>query len=507
VQNDAVRTKIDRAPPQAAGPGPHAISSAHPGYGIDLLDRSAGTGLPSQLKAGVESLSGLPLDDVRVHYDSHKPASIQAQAYTQGSEIHLGPGQERHLPHEAWHVIQQKQGRVTAPLQAKGLRVNVDRGLEREADVMGQRADQLSRAMPMHGTDGMDRPVATMRRPHASRASDIIQGYFVQDFQAVRDGKWRQADDLTVATREGYPNHQLYAKAGKVAAANQKLKAANSGIELVETATKRDFYGIDWWLKTPLEVSSLVKVEAKNKGNNTQGDGMLLYADCGRSNAVVVGDSNRQAVYDKPGGAAASKVPGSPASMKIAIAKAFMEHQSKAEPDVFEWLKITLALDAAKQKELELQPILLEWSNATTETEKKTATTKYFAKLDDVAAKYWAYYNTLPETTRDQVDKNLKINRYAKPDVGQGYTISSGGPSAGKATWNFHWGGVVMTTDDGKDTAVLENYATGNPDEQNKLWTFELYGTEKKGQTFHEQHQGTLQHGKTPTTMAIEKVP
>lgn len=32
--------------------------------------------------------------------------------YSQGTDIHIGPGQEKHLPHEAWHVVQQKQGRV-----------------------------------------------------------------------------------------------------------------------------------------------------------------------------------------------------------------------------------------------------------------------------------------------------------------------------------------------------------------------------------------------------------
>ncbi|MEM7041075.1 MAG: DUF4157 domain-containing protein [Bacteroidota bacterium] len=36
----------------------------------------------------------------------------QAHAYDQGTDIHIGPGQEKHLPHEAWHVVQQKQGRV-----------------------------------------------------------------------------------------------------------------------------------------------------------------------------------------------------------------------------------------------------------------------------------------------------------------------------------------------------------------------------------------------------------
>jgi len=59
------------------------------------------TGLPDQLKSGIESLSGMSMDHVRVHYNSDKPAQLQAHAYAQGSEIHLGSGQERHLPHEA----------------------------------------------------------------------------------------------------------------------------------------------------------------------------------------------------------------------------------------------------------------------------------------------------------------------------------------------------------------------------------------------------------------------
>jgi hypothetical protein len=98
------------------------------------------TGLPDSLKAGVENLSGYSLDDVKVHYSSAKPAQLQAHAYAQGAEIHLAPGQEKHLPHEAWHVVQQKQGRVRATMQLKGVGVNDDSALEREADVMGERA-------------------------------------------------------------------------------------------------------------------------------------------------------------------------------------------------------------------------------------------------------------------------------------------------------------------------------------------------------------------------------
>lgn len=98
-------------------------------------------GLPGALRRGIESLSGLAMDDVRVHRDSPRPAALGALAYTEGTEIHLGPGQDRHLPHEAWHVVQQKQGRVLGRRQAAGTRpIDQDATLEREADVMGARA-------------------------------------------------------------------------------------------------------------------------------------------------------------------------------------------------------------------------------------------------------------------------------------------------------------------------------------------------------------------------------
>ncbi len=98
------------------------------------------TGLPDNLKSGIENLSGHSMDDVNVHYNSAKPAQLNAHAYAQGTDIHLGAGQEKHLPHEAWHVVQQKQGRVKPTMQMQGVNVNDDTGLEKEADVMGGKA-------------------------------------------------------------------------------------------------------------------------------------------------------------------------------------------------------------------------------------------------------------------------------------------------------------------------------------------------------------------------------
>ncbi|GAX37248.1 eCIS core domain-containing protein [Nodularia sp. NIES-3585] len=112
--------------------------------GVSQVQPENQTRLPNNLKAGIENLSGIGIDDVRVHYNSSKPAHLKALAYTQGTDIHIAPGQEQHLPHEAWHVVQQKQGRVKPTMQMKGnVNVNDDEGLEKEADVMGGKANRM----------------------------------------------------------------------------------------------------------------------------------------------------------------------------------------------------------------------------------------------------------------------------------------------------------------------------------------------------------------------------
>jgi hypothetical protein len=125
-QRGAIWHALQRKAAESAAPGP----SSSPGA----------SGLPASLQAGIETLSGIAMGDVRVHRNSSEPARLGALAYAQGTDIHLGPGQERHLPHEAWHVVQQKQGRVTPTVQLKGVALNESAALEAEADAMGSMA-------------------------------------------------------------------------------------------------------------------------------------------------------------------------------------------------------------------------------------------------------------------------------------------------------------------------------------------------------------------------------
>ena len=114
----------------------HSSRQQHP-----VQKKENNTGLPDNLKSGIENLSDYLMDDVRVHYNSDKPAQLQAHAYAQGTDIHLASSQEKQLPHEAWHVVQQKQGRVKPTMQKKGkVNINDDTALEKEADMMGAKA-------------------------------------------------------------------------------------------------------------------------------------------------------------------------------------------------------------------------------------------------------------------------------------------------------------------------------------------------------------------------------
>ena len=180
------------------------------------------TGLPDNLKTGMENLSGISLDDVKVHRNSDKPTQLQAHAYAQGTDIYLGPGQEKHLPHEAWHVVQQKQGRVKPTMQMKGgLNVNDNDGLEKEADLMGSIA-LLSKTEDTPLTSGIpvqakviQRRIPTMNREFITANKDMaveILAHALQNFsepellhliQQTTNPTWWDVPAIVGALEEG----------------------------------------------------------------------------------------------------------------------------------------------------------------------------------------------------------------------------------------------------------------------------------------------------------------
>jgi hypothetical protein len=177
------------------------------------------TGMPDALKSGIEALSGMDLSDVRVHTNSAQPAQLNALAYAQGNDIHVAPGQEQHLPHEAWHVVQQRQGRVQPTMQLAGVAVNDSAALESEADVMGARAlqrrtpAQLKKVSDDHVGDDLVHPQAerlfsegTMdwwqNLPLASKVKGAVRDATIKDgrdnidYQQLRNTTLKNAQGL-----------------------------------------------------------------------------------------------------------------------------------------------------------------------------------------------------------------------------------------------------------------------------------------------------------------------
>lgn len=175
-----------------------------------------GNGLPAGLRSGIERLSGLAMDDVNVHYNSAKPAQLQALAYAQGSDIHVGPGQEKHLPHEAWHVVQQKQGRVQPTLQLQGTAVNDDASLEEEADRMGAQAALVTQREPA--------PLAAK----TAAASGPVQAIMsVADFQNATPGAFLMPRSAVKTIDTALGNYIIASGAGKAAALNALIGVIN----------------------------------------------------------------------------------------------------------------------------------------------------------------------------------------------------------------------------------------------------------------------------------------
>ena len=138
-----IQAKQSRLPPIQAKKGfANELKSMTKNASWEEAKTGAATSLPDSMKTNMEQMGGVDLSDVKVFPNSEKPAQLKADAYAQGNEIHLSNGQ--HLGHEAWHVVQQKQGRVTPTIQANnGAQINADPALEKEADDMGAKAIQM----------------------------------------------------------------------------------------------------------------------------------------------------------------------------------------------------------------------------------------------------------------------------------------------------------------------------------------------------------------------------
>jgi hypothetical protein len=553
--------------------------------------------LPAPVQRKMEDAFDFDFSSVRVHQGGEAQA-MGAHAFTQGTDVHFAPGQydpasargQELIGHELAHVVQQSEGRVQATTQMKGVGLNDDSSLEREADDWGARAAR---------GESVDRGGSAASASSASGAP--VQRF--KDFAASgeedssKQTHWanstplRVADDGTAAVAQDSiaGSQELYVLPNRLSGANAALKAANAPLTLVK-ASGSVSGGIPGSLDLGADTLERVKpVEVSNPKKTKE-----IPDDCGNAARTVTGTiadkKQLHAEYTGKDGTKHVTAATDPEMMKYeimvdhfgdkiagaktvlkdveaALAKTSAEY-GKAEPYFEDLNKLNAsvekaktateaivadynALKAAHQKKVDA----VEAGGASDKADQIKALEADFnkkkaalqAKLDvakkaydDANKKYQAFldkkvgaktvrdlliayfdaakvsnalidtimgpYNNMSATDQEAFDEKVGINRFANPDVGEAYTISSGGAAkSDRPTWNFHWGGVIMKA--AGDNITMENYA-GN---QTNEWYFQMYGVPTKsnkhlGQTFQEQHRDIhAQHGTTPTTLSTEK--
>lgn len=367
------------------------------------------------------------------------------EAFTEGTRTHFASAQPRLevAAHEAAHQLQH-----AGATREGGL------GPERHAHEVARTVAAGDSAEALIGPHGEVVPSAL--RPYTEIPPDK-QG---PDEWPV--GKLaRVAEDGTMVVQQDsiYGSHKLWATKSRIQASNAALAGKGSVVRLKEGGEQMT--GNPPQLNKPGMIGKcmdLVSVEPENTATSTAGTTMEIWADCGRCARDVMGVGGGSGKnYDK-------------------VTATFTEDGKRVKTDASspkamadEIMAKTLGKDA--------------WW--------------------DEAEAGWEKYREMTAAERDAFDREHGINKYVSPGVGEGYTMSTGGKSyPGKRTWNFHWAGVVLSN--GSDHVTLENYAVGYANAVNTDWDFQMYGAANKaGQTFHEQHKASQQHGDAPTTMGV----
>ena len=391
------------------------------------IQRKASSGsLPTDLVHGFAASTGHDLSNVNVHYNSSAPSQVGALAYAQGNDIHLGAGQEQHLAHEAAHVVQQREGRVTANTQVNGMPVNDNKGLESEADSMGAKATQM-KAAPIQA-----KLISSTSSGPAQRK--VIQRYAPITAAAQNAREWNAGEDLRVAdngmtaTSELTSSKKAYAHPSLIAQSNRELAARGSGVVLEEQSESLRGSAPNGSGRHTLK-RVLPRMAFSNNGGT--GTGQSSWADCGRMSREVMGqggmDQSPHGVFENSAGN-------------------------------------------------------LQETAATSSPEEQRNNILVAAGLGATPAAALTAYQAMSATDRDTFDRRHGLNRYAAPSVGEAFTTHSA------RGFNFHWGGVVFNSGGG-DRVTLENfYKGGTYSAQDTQWYFQTYGSASHaGQTWHDQ--------------------
>ncbi|MBK9030717.1 MAG: DUF4157 domain-containing protein [Myxococcales bacterium] len=500
----AERADADAPPPDLAG----VVQQKADGGRVALTEdgdvraaaasgvQAGGGALPHLDRIQASFGSAHDLSGVKAHVGgeaAEASAKMGAQGYATGNDVAFARQPDLHLAaHEAAHVVQQREG-----VAMKG-------GVGRADDVYERHADKVA-----------DRVVAGQSAADLLPASAGGTDAAVQMFNEknISGEEWRVSESGKSMLKQDGTLQDLFATTDLIATANAGLKTAGdkgSFISLKPGAGQlkvgeNTLHKVEPVMSpTGSDPANKILKDANKPGaadsGGDTGDSMALWADCGRSSRTIMGTDGAgkapHARYKDGGGQGTTARSYDPSSFSDEIyVKEIPKFLASAEAKAF--LKDGVHYESGDKTKL-----------------------KSPADADEARAMYWE----LGDAGRRAFDKFAGINTAADPAIGGAYTMATeynmpgSAEVPGHSRWNFHWGGVILK--DGSNNVTLENYAVGfaptgddKKDEENAQkaydwvnheWNFQMYGTAKKGQSFHEEHLGTGTHGTRASTFAAQ---
>jgi len=465
-----------------------------------------------QIKENVSQLMGTDVADAQVHYNSNKPAQLQAEATAQGTEVHLAPGKEQHLGHELTHVAQQKQGRVQPTIQANnGVGINNDPKLEKEADEVGEKAMKGELSISKTNTtqiSSVSHHVAPVQRyVEYSKKHQVV--HLSEDETKVVNPQQKEYTEKERTNYEDEKNkndkkYKKEAKTKKIKKRTQKLKerwrhpqrkklfVSNDGKMAVEGKKTKSTQA--WATQGLIDEANKVleKIESYVK----------LKAD---TNDLVVGSIPGQTTDNPNKGSFKKVIPikshnskpltekGNTKEERIKVFKGRSRQMNKLVKLRDCGNANKLIMGAIREGEIMAKRVYKDKNGSISiQTEDPNQTIGKFIKLVFVKEYSKSYslkealevYRKLEPDEKKRLDKKYGLDAGAKPSLGQGVTTVATDHDSDDGGYNFHFATNIMES--GGDYMALEGLA------DHEVWYFSLYGSQK-GQSFHERQEDVVQ--------------
>ena len=212
--------------------------------------RTGGQPLPTGFRRNVEGAMGRSFADVRVHSDrkaNDLSSSIQAKAFTNGSNIYFGRGQyrpehpsgQRLLAHELTHVAQQRGSSDKGKIHRK---VTVGKTEYSGWRILGNHSKQLRKAWKNIKASNYT-PTEKWGSKHLNRLQIWVSregSYKIQVWMTVRDlvfRNWEEAAEALDAEVESQANRQREKQLAKTAKRANPMIAINLAKAMTKIGT------------------------------------------------------------------------------------------------------------------------------------------------------------------------------------------------------------------------------------------------------------------------------